>query len=175
MKASLSANDSTDCEQDASTYADGISAIPSRQYLIVQAPDQGVIKQAFSAVFMRLLWMQKVCCSAGGLGAAFQVTPIQEIWPLPAAEPDTDDLALPDARAGDATALEGSTAPASLGSGQGQSWQMRLVVVQEALALLRALLMHPSLGQLPRQLLTPANAAHGFHPPHVRSACLGSS
>lgn len=98
----------------------------------------------------RLLRMLKSGCPAGGLGAAFQVTLIQDTWPAPAAEPEIDDLAPPGATSGDAAALEGGAAPASLGSGQGQSWQMRLVVVQEALALLRALLMHPSLGQLPQ-------------------------
>ena len=84
---------------------------------------------------------------AGGLRAAFQVTPIQEMRPLPRATPSADHLGIPSSRASGAAGLQGSLGPASLGSGHGHSWQLRLVVVQEALALLRALLIHPTLGK----------------------------
>ncbi|KAK9835725.1 hypothetical protein WJX74_006753 [Apatococcus lobatus] len=56
------------------------------------------------------------------------------------------ESSFPGSRAGGVTVHKGCLGQASLGSGHGHSWQMRLVVVQETLALLRALLIHSTLG-----------------------------
>ncbi|KAK9866390.1 hypothetical protein WJX84_005470 [Apatococcus fuscideae] len=80
----------------------------------------------------------------GGLRAAFQVTPIQEAGPWQHLPLGADLSTSSTARAGDSRLQ--SRPDVAQGSGHGDVWQLRLVVVQEALALLRALLNHPSLG-----------------------------
>ncbi len=82
--------------------------------------------------------------AAGGLRAAFQVTPIQEAGPWQHLPLGADLSTSSTARAGDSRLQ--SRPDVAQGSGHGDVWQLRLVVVQEALALLRALLNHPSLG-----------------------------
>ncbi len=95
-------------------------------------------------IVLQSLSLQLAWC-VGGLMAPFLVTPIQEMWPSQQAPPVSEQGKVSEGRHARAPSRD-DPASVPLGSGYGHSWQLRLVVVQEALALLAALLSHTSLG-----------------------------